>query len=112
MKRFLIAIIMVLVFAVPAFATNNQGPKGDKGDPGAQGAAGAPGAQGIPGDANDPNIRAQAMFDAPYLLHIHGAWYFGVGGGKDLIRTNAAEGWLAYGKVTYIGTLFDFQKEK
>ena len=49
--------------------------------------------------------------DAPKLVHLYGDWYLGAEGGKDLNYTNASDGWFAYAKVTYEGTLFDFSKK-
>ena len=50
--------------------------------------------------------------DAPNLIEVYKNWYVGVEGGKDLYSTNMSEGWNAYGKVTYTGTLFSFIKKE
>ena len=57
----------------------------------------------------DPQ-RYGAKLDAPKLVHLKGHWYIGVEGGKDLNYTNAKEGWFAYGKITYTGTLLNLSK--
>lgn len=53
-----------------------------------------------------------AKLDAPYLVELHRNWYLGTEGGKDLFHTDADEGYFAYGKITYTGTLFSFSKNK
>ena len=52
-----------------------------------------------------------AKLDAPNLVHLYGDWFLGAEGGKDLNQTNVNEGWFVYGKVTYKGTWFDFDKK-
>jgi hypothetical protein len=53
-----------------------------------------------------------AKLDAPYLVKIIENVFLGVEGGKNLYNTATDEGWFAYGKVTYIGTLLDLTKRK
>lgn len=59
----------------------------------------------------DPNLFG-VKADAPYLGRITDSWYAGVEGGKDLNYTNASQGWFAYAKITYTGTLLNNPKEK
>jgi len=47
-----------------------------------------------------------AKFDAPNLIQITDNLTIGIEGSKDLLYTNAKEGWTAYGKLTYHGCLF------
>lgn len=53
-----------------------------------------------------------AKLDAPYLVELHKDWYLGTEGGKEIISSNASQGWFAYGKVTYTGTLFSLKKKE
>ena len=58
----------------------------------------------------DPNLFG-VMADAPKVVHLYGDWYLGAEGGKDVAYTNTSKGWFAYAKVTYEGTLLDFNKK-
>lgn len=46
-----------------------------------------------------------AKFDAPNIIRITDNLTVGIEGSKDLIYTNAKEGWTAFGKLTYTGCL-------
>jgi len=46
-----------------------------------------------------------AKFDAPNIIKITDNLTIGIEGSKDLLYTNAKEGWTAYGKLTYTGCL-------
>jgi len=52
-----------------------------------------------------------AKVDAPNLVKVMDDVFVGVEGGKDLVNTDAGEGWFAYLKVTVTKNLFDFTKE-
>ena len=62
----------------------------------------------------DQTLRNQfgVKADAPKLVHLYNDWYLGTEGGKALNNTSASEGWFAFAKVTYYGTLFSFQKDQ
>lgn len=55
--------------------------------------------------------RFGAKLNAPNLVRLTENWYVGVEGGKDLYHTNLHDGWFAYGKLTYSGTLFDLRRK-
>jgi len=50
--------------------------------------------------------------DAPYLVKVKEDWFIGVEGGKDLEDADINEGWFAFLKVTFTGTIFDFSKKE
>lgn len=51
-----------------------------------------------------------AKLDAPYLVQLHENWFLGLEGGKEIISSNASEGWNANIKITWQGTLFSFDR--
>jgi hypothetical protein len=86
-----------------------------KGKPGPAGANGINGTNGVDGkdgvNAQNPKPNTfGAKLDMPKLVQLTENWYVGTEGGKDLNYTNVDEGWFAYAKVTYTGTLFSFKK--
>lgn len=50
-----------------------------------------------------------AKFDAPNIIKMND-WSLGAEVSKDLVQTNMREGWGAYAKVTYSGSLLNFSK--
>lgn len=103
----------------PAGPAGPQGPQGPAGHNGTQGvpgtagnngATGAQGVQGIPGESGFTNNYG-AKLDAPYLVQVTPHWFVGVEGGKALNGTGGSQGWFAYAKATYTGTLFSFSKK-
>lgn len=57
------------------------------------------------------DTKAGVKADAPNLIRLTKDTTIGVEGGKDLVNTNAKEGWFVFGKLTWTGTLFDFSKK-
>lgn len=57
------------------------------------------------------DLKAGVKADAPNVIRLTKNTTIGVEGGKDLVKTNAKEGWFVFGKVTWTGTLFDFSKK-
>lgn len=48
--------------------------------------------------------------DAPNLIKLTKDWAVGVEGGKDLYKNSIEDGWFAFVKVTFSGSLFDLTK--
>ena len=57
---------------------------------------------------DDPELGAKA--DLPNLIRISKDLTIGLEGGKDVHKTDLDEGWFAYVKVTFTGSLLDFSK--
>lgn len=55
----------------------------------------------------DPKLGV--MLDAPSLVLLPWDWSLGAEGGKDLYLTNTSEGWFAYIKLTWSGTLLNLR---
>jgi len=51
-----------------------------------------------------------AKVDLPNLISLSESWKIGIEASKDLRYTSLDEGFSAYAKVTWTGTLFDFGK--
>jgi hypothetical protein len=121
-KKLILSSIILLSCVSLAMAgeycETKQGPKGDQGlqgEQGPKGEVGAQGQQGVKGDSGDsadiPSNRFGAKLDAPFLARINDDWFVGAEGGKDLNYSSASNGWFAYAKVTYVGTLLNKKKE-
>ena len=59
-------------------------------------------------NADDKILGVKA--DAPNIIKLTENTSIGLEGGKDLNQTSADEGWFAYAKVTWTGSLLDFTK--
>lgn len=51
-----------------------------------------------------------AMLDMPNLIRLNKQWTIGIEGGKDFNGTSNDEGYFAYGKVTWSGTVLNLGK--
>jgi len=94
MKKILIAIMFVM-FAVPVMA-HSPTPSGSSVD------------DFNVKDSEDWVVGVKA--DAPNLVKLSESWSLGAEISKDLHNTNVSEGWEAYAKLTWTGSIFDLSQ--
>lgn len=109
MRNLLLTCLILSLFVLPTFADETSQPNWD--NPTSYKERVYPhthSADIIDPGKSDDDIVLGLKADAPNLVRLSELWTLGLEGGKDMDHTNLDEGWFAFAKVTFSGSLLDF----